>query len=159
MFAVESLILTALIALAAGVGLGMLVGRNGGHAKHQQDLEKNLVKVKEELDSYQQDVAKHFMDTAKKVGELTQSYRELNQHLAEGAMRLTSTEITQNLLAASENQLSPRLNLENVEPPKDWAPKIPGRHGMLSEEFGLKDTDNDDAIAPLAADTDEPARR
>lgn len=155
-FAVESLILTGLIALAVGIGLGVVLGRRSGSITQQRHLEQNLASVKQELNAYQQDVARHFMETAQKVGELSQSYRDLNQHLAEGAMRLTSTEITKDMIAASDNRLNNPLDLSGVEPPKDWAPKIPGSHGMLSEEFGLKDQDEDAAPAgphtePLSA--------
>ena len=151
MVAVESLFLTGILALAVGVGIGVMLGRNGSSAKQQKDLEQNLTQVKQELDTYQQDVAKHFMETAKKVSELTQSYRDLNQHLADGAMRLTSTEITQNLIAASEQKFDKDnpMKLSAVEPPRDWAPKIPGTRGMLSEEFGLDDPDSDDSLPPI----------
>lgn len=151
MVAVESLLLTGILALAVGIGIGVMLGRNGSSAKQQKDLEHNLTQVKQELDTYQQDVAKHFMETAKKVSELTQSYRDLNQHLADGAMRLTSTEITQNLIAASEQKFDKDnpMKLSAVEPPRDWAPKIPGTHGMLSEEFGLNEPEASSNSAPL----------
>ncbi len=61
-------------------------------------------------------------------------------------MQLTSTEITQNVIAAANNKLDtkPEPEAHPVEPPKDWAPKIPGTHGMLSEEFGLNETEDAD---------------
>ncbi len=154
MFAIESLVITALIALAVGIGIGTLLSRSSGGAQQQKNLEQSLAQAKVELDSYQQDVAKHFMETAQKVSELTQSYRDLNQHLADGAMRLTSTEITQNLIAAGNNKLdaTPEPEAHPVEPPKDWAPKIPGTHGMLSEEFGLNEPE--DAPPPTLHEAD-----
>ncbi len=153
MFAVESLVL-ALIALAVGVGIGVLLTRNTGAAQHSKDLEQSLVKAKEDLGSYQQDVAKHFIDTAQKVADLTKNYRDLNQHLADGAMRLTSTEITRDLLEASGNKddNNEPVELSAVEPPKDWAPRIPGTHGMLSEEFGLKDSKDEPESEPAPSD-------
>ena len=158
-FAAEYLVVTALIALVVGIGVGVLLGRSNGSAKQQKELEQSLARVKLELDSYQQDVAKHFMETAKKVSELSQSYRDLNQHLADGAMRLTSTEITQKLIAASEENgtKSKPVDLSPVEPPKDWAPRIPGTHGMLSEEFGLQD--HEDATPPILHDVETPAKK
>jgi len=64
-----------------------------------------------------------------------------------GAMQLTNTEIGRQLFAAGENEeSSEKLNQASIEPPRDWAPKIPGSHGMLSEEFGLKDDDESLAV-------------
>lgn len=143
MFALESLIIIAVIALAVGVVVGIFVGRLWVPPEHQKDLEQRLSSAKSELDTYQQDVAQHFMETSKRVGELTQSYRDLHEHLAKGALSLANTEIGRQLLEAGANQ-DHITDLEgaSIEPPRDWAPKMPGSQGMLSEEFGLKDHDD-----------------
>jgi uncharacterized membrane-anchored protein YhcB (DUF1043 family) len=63
------------------------------------------------------------------VKKLTQSYQEVQDHLAEGANRLALDEQTrQRLLAAlhSEAPQAPRERLtppRSSEPPKDYAPK------------------------------------
>lgn len=152
MFEVESLILTALISLAVGIAIGAIMRRSGRSVKHTKNLELHLEAAKEELSNYQQDVTKHFMDTAQKVGELTQNYRDLNQHLADGAMHLASAEVTRDLIAAGkgkpEAESAVNASPTPVEPPKDWAPKVPGSHGMLSEEFGLKEAQTGAEAAP-----------
>jgi uncharacterized membrane-anchored protein YhcB (DUF1043 family) len=142
-FPLESLIVVGVIALLIGGVVGALVGRNWVAPVQHKEIEQRLADAKRELESYQQDVAQHFSETAQKVRELTQSYRELHEHLALGAMQLTNTEIGRQLFAAaeSEQQEAPILGQVPIEPPRDWAPKIPGSHGMLSEEFGLKDED------------------
>ena len=83
--------------------------------------------------------------TATLVKKLTQSYQEVQDHLADGANRLALDDITrQRLLAAlhSDAPQAPRERLtpprENQEPPRDYAPKTPNAPGMLDEHYGLK---------------------
>lgn len=151
MFPLESLFIVGIVALLAGGFVGALAGRNWMAPAQHKEIEQRLADAKRELESYQQDVAQHFSETAQKVRELTQSYKELHEHLAMGAMQLTSTEIGRQLFAAADAE-QPVQNLTQtpIEPPRDWAPKIPGTHGMLSEEFGLKDEDDTDQLLVTA---------
>ncbi len=147
MFPLESLFIVGFIALIIGAVIGVFAGRVWIAPEQHKEIEQRLAEAKRELESYQQDVAQHFGETAQKVRELTQSYRELHEHLALGAMQLTNTEIGRQLFAAGENDEGmQKLNPTQIEPPRDWAPKIPGSHGMLSEEFGLKDEDDNLAL-------------
>jgi len=141
-FPLESLFIVGIIMLIVGAVIGAIVSRTWIAPEQHKEIEQRLLDAKRELESYQQDVAQHFSETAQKVRELTQSYKELHEHLALGAMQLTNVEIGRQLFAAGENEEGKeKLNASQIEPPKDWAPKIPGSHGMLSEEFGLKDDD------------------
>jgi len=141
-FPLETLFIVGIIALIAGGFIGALAGRNWMAPVQHKEIEQRLADAKRELESYQQDVAQHFSETAQKVRELTQSYKELHEHLAIGAMQLTNTEIGRQLFAAADTEQAQQiLTQPPMEPPRDWAPKIPGSHGMLSEEFGLKDED------------------
>jgi uncharacterized membrane-anchored protein YhcB (DUF1043 family) len=88
-------------------------------------------------------VITHFNSTATLVKKLTQSYQEVQDHLAEGANRLALDEQTrQRLLAAlhadaaqARERLTPP---RDQEPPRDYAPKAPNAPGMLDEHYGLK---------------------
>lgn len=145
MFALESLLIIAVITFIVGGIIGVAVGRAWVPPERQKDLEKRLSSAKDELDAYQQDVAKHFMETSQRVGELTQSYRDLHEHLAKGALNLTNTEIGRQLLdAGASKEHITDLEGTSIEPPRDWAPKMPGSQGMLSEEFGLREHDDHD---------------
>lgn len=158
MFPLESLFLVGVVTLIIGAVAGAIVGRAWIAPEQHKEIEQRLTDAKRELDSYQQDVAHHFSETAQKVRELTQSYRELHEHLALGAMQLTNTEIGRQLFAAGENEDGlQKLPQTAVEPPRDWAPKIPGSHGMLSEEFGLKD--EDETLALLEGTGTAPKRK
>lgn len=142
MFALESPLIISIIIFIVGVVIGIVVGRALVPPQQQKDLEKRLSSAQQNLDAYQQDVAKHFVETSQRVGELTQSYRDLHEHLAKGALNLTNTDIGRQVIeAGATKEAIPNIDNTSVEPPKDWAPRAPGSRGMLSEDFGLKDQD------------------
>ncbi len=132
------------LALVAGVAIGFLVARllpNAAPSSTQRQLDD----IQERFDSYQNEVVTHFNSTATLVKKLTQSYQEVQEHLAEGANRLALDEQTrQRLLAALHSDAAvqaPRERLtppRNQEPPRDYAPKMPNSPGMLDEHYGLK---------------------
>lgn len=135
-----STLIIGLSCLAAGLLLGFLLAR-ALHPKEQQrkELENNLQQAQEQIKSYQQDVTDHFMKTSELINNLSHSYRDVHEHLATGAMRLTNTEISRQMIDAGfgRNEKPNIITEETPEPPKDYAPKVPG--GVLSEEYGLKE--------------------
>ena len=72
---------------------------------------------------------------------LSNNVDEINEHLASSALRLSSSEIGRELLKTNDLDLSvlasknETLNVENIDIPRDYAPKVPG--GVLSEEYGI----------------------
>jgi uncharacterized membrane-anchored protein YhcB (DUF1043 family) len=106
--------------------------------------QRQLDDIQERFDSYQNEVVTHFNSTATLVKKLTQSYQEVQDHLAEGANRLALDEQTrQRLIAAlhADAVQTPRERLtppRDQEPPRDYAPKTPNAPGMLDEHYGLK---------------------
>lgn len=145
MFALESPLIISIIIFIVGIVIGVVIGRALVPPQQQKDLEKRLTTAQQDLDTYQQDVAKHFMETSERVGELTQSYRDLHQHLAKGALSLTNTDIGRQVIEAGATKESiPQMDNGSIEAPRDWAPRTPGSQGMLSEDFGLKDQDEAD---------------
>ncbi|MEQ7920752.1 DUF1043 family protein [Xanthomonas sp. WHRI 1810A] len=131
------------IALVVGVVIGFLVARLVPNAA-PSSTQRQLDDVQERFDTYQNEVVTHFNSTANLVQKLSQSYVDVQEHLAEGANRLATDEITrQRLLAAlhPEATQAPRDRLtppRTAEPPKDYAPKTPNSPGMLDEHYGLK---------------------
>jgi uncharacterized membrane-anchored protein YhcB (DUF1043 family) len=135
-----STLIIGLSCLAAGLLLGFILAR-ALHPKEQQrkELENNLQQAQEQIKDYQQDVTDHFLKTSELVNNLSQCYRDVHEHLATGAMRLTNTEISRQMIDAGfgRNKAPNIITEEPPEPPKDYAPKVPG--GVLSEEYGLKE--------------------
>ena len=132
------------IALIAGVVIGFFVARALPNAA-PNSTQRQLDDVQERFDTYQNEVITHFNSTANLVQKLSQSYQDVQEHLAEGANRLATDDQTrQRLLAAlhPEANQAPRDRLTPprtaAEPPRDYAPKMPNTPGMLDEHYGLK---------------------
>lgn len=155
MFSLEMLIMVSAIVLCIGGLLGAIISRTLLPPERQKELETRLEDSRNELDQYQQDVAKHFADTSRLVTNLTNAYKEVHDHLSKGAVELTNSEISKRVLASGEESLGidSKGALEQVsfEAPKDWAPKSPGQKGTLSEEFGLESAGEDETIEAMTA--------
>jgi hypothetical protein len=110
-----------------------------------QQLESQLQQLSDEYENYKKEVHGHFSDSAILVGKLTESYREVYQHLAQGARDLCpdyiASQMTQlgspDSLASNEgstgsaiNAASTRLSppLDYVLPGQEEATQIPGRN-------------------------------
>ena len=135
------LIAVAFVALIVGIVIGVLLGRQlSPQEQKSRELEQRLQQSEEQLSSYQQEVTEHFAHTAKLVNNLTQSYKEVHEHLATDSLRLANVDISRQLASHSPSEDSQSfLEDETIEPPKDWAPKTPGLEGLLSEGYGLAD--------------------
>jgi uncharacterized membrane-anchored protein YhcB (DUF1043 family) len=132
------------IALIAGVAIGFFAARALPNAA-PNSTQRQLDDVQERFDTYQNEVVTHFNSTANLVQKLSQSYQDVQEHLAEGANRLALDDLTrQRLLAAlhpdahqpARDRLTPPRTA--AEPPRDYAPKMPNTPGMLDEQYGLK---------------------
>ena len=75
------------LALVAGVAIGFLVARLLPNAVPNR-TQRQLDDIQERFDSYQSEVVTHFNTTASLVKKLTQSYQDVQEHLASGATRL-----------------------------------------------------------------------
>lgn len=144
-------ILIGLSCLALGLIIGFIMARTL-HPKERErkELEDQLKQSQEQTKNYQQEVTEHFLKTSELVNNLSHSYRDVHEHLATGAMRLTNTEISRQMIDAGfgRHENTNIIAEETPEPPKDYAPKVPG--GILSEEYGLKE----DTTAPSTTKID-----
>ncbi len=110
-----------------------------------QELESQVRTLKENHNEYRDSVSDHFSMTAELVQHMTESYKEVYQHLASGAQDLCSTEVAGKLLptetdAVFETNDTPE-EANSLIAPKDYATKqSPQQKGALSEEFGLEKT-------------------
>tara|TARA_R110002049_G_scaffold55813_5_gene154431 strand:+ start:2708 stop:3169 length:462 start_codon:yes stop_codon:yes gene_type:complete len=132
----------AVIAVVIGLIVGLLMGRRSSDgAKKHRDIALKLDQVTQDKKSYEAEVVEHFTETAKLLNNLTESYREVHNQLAQGAEKLchgagpVSLERLENKYDPSEIP----AHLAHIEPPLDYAPKTsPDEKGMLNEEFGLE---------------------
>ena len=137
------------IVLAVGAALailGLLVGwatgrRTSAEAKKYRDIALKLDQVMQDKKAYEDNVVEHFTETAKLLNNLTESYREVHNHLAQGAASLCQGEGPVSLERLESRRAATEIpaHLAHIQPPLDYAPKhSPDEKGMLNEEFGLE---------------------
>jgi uncharacterized membrane-anchored protein YhcB (DUF1043 family) len=176
-----------LLAAAVLVGaflLGLAFGRRRAQdaVDRARDLEDRLQIAEEEMSRYRQEVADHFAQTSKLLRDLTLQYRNVYEHLAEGARTLcpeAGTLLPGSLAEAalpaeaSEPEQSPRTNgaaraeddaqLDLLEHTDAWQ-SAPARSAsddlepLLDEEVDerLTDLGAPPAGEPLRADAAQP---
>jgi uncharacterized protein len=138
-FSFSALFVTGLFSLLAGVVLGA-VGIGYARGKFLgNEVEQRLHQAETDLQNYQREVAEHFAHTSQLVNNLTQAYRDVHEHLANGALKLATPAISKQILDAANANAKPSLREQPVEPPRDWAPRPVGSKGVLSDDYGLKD--------------------
>jgi uncharacterized protein len=133
--------LTGIACLAVGLVAGLLVGRKvqTGNPARVTELEAQVQELQRHHADYRENVSEHFNTTAELVQQMTESYRDVYQHLATGAQQLCTEDVASKLLPANHQAMfsSEQDNDDTLEPPKDYAPKTGPGPGALSEEFGL----------------------
>ncbi|MBQ0756334.1 MAG: YhcB family protein [Amphritea sp.] len=171
----NSVWIIGIVALAAGALIGYLMGRSGDNSG-QQKLVDQLNEAQQELSVYKEEVNGHFEKTASLVNNLTESYREVHQHLAQGSeslckgehspaqldndtqpkiAELTDSEQEEQIPTVTDEVTAEPEEPEIIEPPRDYAPKSPDQEGTLSEKFGLKkeqQADEEEEIPTLLKD-------
>ena len=171
----NSVWIIGIVTLAAGALIGYLMGRSSDNSG-QQKLVDQLNEAQQELSEYKGQVNGHFEKTAELVNNLTESYREVHQHLAQGSeslckgahspaqldnntqpkiAELTDTEQEEQIPTVTDEITPAPEEPEAIEPPRDYAPKSPDEEGTLSEKFGLKkeqDANEEEDIPPVLKD-------
>jgi uncharacterized membrane-anchored protein YhcB (DUF1043 family) len=133
----ETLII-ALIALGVGISLGILLARIfSGPARQKRQVSEELRQNMETSATYRHEVTEHFVKTSELIKNLTSSYAELHQYLADSAGKLATPETGRQLADAGSVQLELILpttnNGDQPQVPRDYAPG----NGVLSEDYGL----------------------
>ena len=136
--------LAALGGLALGLVIGMLIaGRLNASPSRIRELEARVRQLTDSHAAYRASVGEHFSTTAELVQHMTESYRDVYQHLANGAQHLCPDEVASKLLpTVSGTVFDKQDNPEDasaLRPPRDYAAKqSPDQKGVLAEDFGLE---------------------
>ncbi len=141
-------------ALALGVIIGVIVAsRLNASPSRIRELETQIKQLTESNVEYRDSVSDHFSMTAELVQHMTESYRDVYQHLASGAQDLCSTDVASKLLPAESDAVfestSSQEESNPLIPPRDYAAKqSPDQKGALAEDFGIEKTKplNDEEI-------------
>jgi uncharacterized membrane-anchored protein YhcB (DUF1043 family) len=130
------------VLLVLGLGIGMLLGRRTSpQSQKSREVERKLDQVLQDKKAYEDEVVEHFTDTAKLLNSLTESYREVHNHLASGAAELCQGQgpVVMGRLESGADSAEIPAQLADIQPPLDYAPKTsPDEKGMLNESFGLE---------------------
>lgn len=110
-------------------------------------LEEQLQTLSEEHERYKSNVHSHFSNSAQLLGKLTDSYRDVFMHMAEGARSLCPDYISSQMsLSADTRSLLGQGDSKNnvpLAPPLDYAaPAEPGKKGALDEDYGFESEPN-----------------
>ncbi len=136
-----------LIVFGLGGFGGYMLAKTRNPDTRVRELEDHLHALQHKYDHYQDSVTQHFVTTAQMVNELSNSYREVHEHLRHGAETLCADSrrhSTNNPAHAFERLDAPRdknlpfIDHQAVEPPRDYAAKKPDDKGTLDEEYGFR---------------------
>lgn len=146
-------VLGYLLVFILGAAAGAFLTKRQAPDRRVQELETLLQDLQARHDRYQNEVSDHFSETAERVNELTQRYREVHQHLVQGAQLLcddpkrdkstnpANAFTSINAIEAREPHTYDQYadsDLIGYEPPRDYATKSPQDKGTLDERFGFK---------------------
>jgi len=138
-------IIGGIILAVLGLGLGLSIGRRTStQSQKNREVERKLDQVLQDKKAYEDEVVEHFTDTAKLLNSLTESYRDVHNHLASGAAELCHGQgpVVLGHLDGNREDAEIPAHLADVQPPLDYAPKTsPDEKGMLNESFGMGDQD------------------
>lgn len=140
-----------IIALIIGCAIGSLIGWYSALASRGDNKRKIILELESQLDQarqnkvdYEAEVTEHFSRTADLLNKLTDDYRSVYTHLANGADQLCGDQISMSepALSAPPHDETDKPQLVEVAQPLDYAPKKPDEQGQLSETFGLEKSDS-----------------
>jgi uncharacterized membrane-anchored protein YhcB (DUF1043 family) len=140
-YSLNTLVIICMTTAIAGIFVGFVLNqRKGTSGKAQRQLENHLSELQQQQQSYQTEVTEHFQETAKLLDQLTNSYRDVHNHLAEGAHLLAGETVSESLQMIPEDKKKAQpLEGSVITPPLDYAPKAtPDDNGMLNDVFGFE---------------------
>lgn len=134
--------LAVLAALIIGFIAGAIVSRNlGSNPLRNRENQRAIDTLRQEQQHYRDQVTGHFQRTAELVNELTENYRAVHNHLAQGARELCPEAGSQlphlPEPPAAAQQLGAASAAAPIEPPRDYAPRAHADLGPLHEAYGL----------------------
>lgn len=139
MYSTQIVWLIALFAALAGAAGGYILSRTLRRESRSGQTEEALRKLQEEQKAYRHRVTQHFGQTAELLSQLAGNYRDVHNHLAQGARELCDAEASARLRPIDERVGAIEAPATGViEPPRDYALRNENKGGTLDEDFGLE---------------------
>jgi len=130
-----------------GAALGALLFKMLGSDEVRIDaLEQQLQTLTNEHENYKNNVHAHFSSSAQLLNRLTESYKDVYVHMADGARSLCPDYISNQLTLNSDNKTllganTPRYDesARPIAPPLDYAPKPgPDQKHAMDDDFRVE---------------------
>ena len=154
MYSLELVITAVLAAAILGAFIGFFISqKTGASLENQRQMENQFKDMQQQQENYQQEVSEHFVETAELLNQLTNSYRDVHNHLAKGAQKLAGDHINTDLELLPDGNSTTKpveLNPENIAPPLDYAPHSPDQTDSSDKGLGsnnIKQKDLEDIAA------------
>ncbi len=144
MFSLSFVIITGLIcSILAGAAGALWGARFSATPERHRELEKHLHEKQDEIKTYQREVSDHFNETSHRLKQLAESYKDIHNHLAQGADKLSGKGLGNNtpIIEKIESMVHHRETdtPDNVSAPLVYAPKsTPFDKGTLNEDYDLE---------------------
>lgn len=159
-----ALFIASLLGFSVGSAFGaFFLARFTSNTKNTDELEKHLHEKQDEIKNYQQEVREHFTETAGLLRGLAENYRDVHNHLAQGAEALCPDPSAASLIKKLPDVSSVELSSvpDDVRAPLDYAPKAtPFDKSVLGEDYklekvSLNESVSEEEVADLVASTNE----
>lgn len=122
--------------IAFGVGIGYILF---GSTKRTKELRAEMEALQQQFDDYRSQVGTHFLRTSELVQKMTDSYRDVYEHLASGSQALCQDPVS-----------TPRLDIPDAHTP--GVKHEPEARRSAADEYSdaevdsLSDTDSDNYL-------------
>ena len=159
-------IIAGLSFITGAISITVFKSFNQVSTNETEEISKKLQKSDLELKEYQQAVSEHFLVLSQLVTNVINGYKDINEHLTKSALRLSSPEIGKQLLKNNNTKLADleavhqKIDLSNIDIPRDYAPKVPG--GVLSEGYSVKQevkSDTDELPSSISEKVEQKKRK
>ena len=131
--------ITFTFGIACGIGIAYLMP---GNRRRAQELQDKLQNLQQEFDNYHEKVGQHFLKTSELVQKMTNSYRDVYEHLAAGSQALCQTPVntpqldipeTPTLESGSQSGESDHKNMDRVPETETSEPDETDSHAFLGD--------------------------
>jgi uncharacterized membrane-anchored protein YhcB (DUF1043 family) len=137
------------LTFCAGAAVGALISVQICRGKESTRLKKELETLKEEYARYKENVGRHFVQTSTLVNNLTQSYKDVHQHLSNGAQSLCDADLAMELRKSTTPLIANAI--DGVAEPAPEEPPVQASEHTPETETASAETESQ-------AGTTEPAR-
>lgn len=120
--------------IAVGLGISFLVR---GNRQRVQELEGELTDLQRQFNHYREQVSDHFLTTSELVQKMTDSYRDVYEHLASGSQALCQNPVNTPSLDFTQQ---PVLESATKNLSEEGDEQAPGRTGTEPPEDNESDT-------------------